>query len=138
MAKKLPSTKEQKEIELTQRKLEKIKMKCSRRRNAMLWWDFQNAYDCLMFLKTKGVSYGKAQEKLAEILDISKGQAGKMQALENKALAKIKEAIGNGEISINTAFVFTVKLDTATQQRVIAETPISEITISLVEQIANG
>lgn len=76
--------------------------------------------------KEKGVKFGKLREKIAESLNVSPAQIGKLQNIENHAVSELKEAVQNGDISISTANKIA-KLDEDEQLEIINSSELNEL-----------
>ena len=87
-----------------------------------MWKSYEVINDILREKKSAGVKFGQVQKKLAEILGISTGQAAKMQSIDKRA-DEVKEALENGELSINTAEKIA-KLDKNEQAKLAKDKPL--------------
>ena len=76
--------------------------------------------------KDKGEKFGKLREKIAEILNVSPAQVGKLQNVEKHAVPEIKEAVENGTISLSTANDIA-KLDEEEQKEIAKSDNLAEI-----------
>lgn len=76
---------------------------------------------------------GRMREKLAEALNISSAQVGKIENIKHNAVKKVKEAVANGDMSIATADSIA-KLPEEEQTEIINEKPVSEITTKEVKE----
>jgi ParB-like chromosome segregation protein Spo0J len=71
--------------------------------DAQMWKCYEIVSEILQNKKRLGEKFGKIQNKLAEILNISPAQVAKIQNIDNNASASVKEAIKKGDISIHSA-----------------------------------
>jgi ParB family chromosome partitioning protein len=86
-------------------------------------------------LKREGVKFdGRAREHIARVLNISTGQAGKIENVKNNAIAEIKEAVDNGMISISTANE-VASLTKDEQKKLIENKPPEKISVKEVKKI---
>lgn len=76
--------------------------------------------------KEKGIKFGKLREKIAESLNVSPAQIGKLQNIENHAVSELKEAVQNGNICISTANKIA-KLDEDEQLEIINSSELTEL-----------
>ena len=76
--------------------------------------------------KDKGEKFGKLREMIAEILNVSPAQVGKLQNVEKHAVPEIKEAVENGTISLSTANDIA-KLDEEEQKEIAKSDNLAEI-----------
>lgn len=77
---------------------------------------------------------GRVREIIANTLQVSPAQVGKIENIRNNAIAEVDEAVKNGEMSISTANE-VAKLSPDKQQELIKSAPTSEITHKAVKDI---
>lgn len=78
-------------------------------------------------LKSDGVKIkGRLRDKVAEALNVSSAQVGKIENIKHNAVDEVKEAVKNGDMTIATADSIA-KLDIDEQTEIIAQKPIKEI-----------
>ena len=80
---------------------------------------------------------GRVREIIANTLQVSPAQVGKIENIRNNAIAEVDEAVKNGEMSISTANE-VAKLSPDKQQELIKSAPTSEITQKAVKEIQNS
>ena len=68
--------------------------------------------------KAKGEKFGKTREKLAEVLNVSSSQVGKMQNVSRHALDEVKNAVLKGDMSLSAANE-VARLDKSSQKKII-------------------
>ena len=71
--------------------------------DAEMWKSYEVANEVLQNKKKLGEKFGKVRDNLAEILGVSKGKVAQMENIAHNADEETREAIKNGELSINTA-----------------------------------
>lgn len=76
---------------------------------------------------------GRMREKLAEALNISSAQVGKIENIKHNAVEEVKEAVANGDMKITTADEIA-KLPEDEQVEIIKEKPVAEITTKEVKE----
>ena len=76
---------------------------------------------------------GRMREKLAEALNVSSAQVGKIENIKHNAVEEVKEAVANGDMKITTADEIA-KLPEDEQVEIITEKPVSEITTKDVKE----
>ena len=76
---------------------------------------------------------GRMREKLAEALNVSSAQVGKIENIKHNAVEEVKEAVANGDMKITTADEIA-KLPENEQVEIITEKPVSEITTKDVKE----
>jgi ParB family chromosome partitioning protein len=69
---------------------------------------------------------GRLREKISETLKVSPSQIGKLENIENNAIAEVKEAVEKGYVSISTANEIA-KLPESEQETLIKSKPANEI-----------
>jgi len=95
--------------------------------NSQLWKCYEILNEMFQRKKDLGEKFGRVQTRIAEMLNVSQGQVSKMQIIDKKAIPEIKEAIKNGEISINTAEPIANHLNEDEQKKLIKDKPLSEV-----------
>ena len=68
-----------------------------------MWKSYEIVDRILKNKKSAGEKFGRIRDKLAECLGVSASQVKKIQNIDNNAIEPVKNAIENGELSINTA-----------------------------------
>ena len=91
-----------------------------------LWQSYEQLNTILQRKKEAGERFGRVRETIAQILGISPSQVGKLQNVERNAIEPVKEAVANGEMSINTANAIA-QLDEERQEE-LAAGDLSEVT----------
>lgn len=76
---------------------------------------------------------GRMREKLAEALNVSSAQVGKIENIKHNAVEEVKEAVANGDMKITTADEIA-KLPEDEQVEIITEKPVNEITTKDVKE----
>lgn len=76
---------------------------------------------------------GRMRDKLAEALNVSSAQVGKIENIKHNAVEEVKEAVANGDMSIATADTMA-KLSEEEQVDIINEKPVTEITTKDVKE----
>lgn len=76
---------------------------------------------------------GRMREKLAEALNISSAQVGKIENIKHNAVEEVKEAVANGDMKITTADEIA-KLPEDEQVEIIKKKPVAEITTKEVKE----
>lgn len=76
---------------------------------------------------------GRMRDKLAEALNVSSAQVGKIENIKHNAVEKVREAVANGDMSIATADTIA-KLPEEEQVDIITEKPVTEITTKDVKE----
>lgn len=76
---------------------------------------------------------GRMRDKLAEALNVSSAQVGKIENIKHNAVEEVKEAVANGDMSIATADTIA-KLSEEEQVDIITEKPVTEITTKDVKE----
>lgn len=90
-----------------------------------LWQSYEKLNSILQRKKEAGERFGRVRETIAQILGVSSSQVGKLQNVERNAIAPVREAVANGEISISTANVIA-QLEEE-QQEELAACDLSEV-----------
>lgn len=95
---------------------------------------YETLKETLEQLKINGIKVkGRLREKVAEMLNVSPAQVGKIENIKHNALDEIKEAVENGDMSISTADTIA-KLPKKEQVNIITEKPLTEITSKDVKE----
>lgn len=90
--------------------------------------------ETLEHLKADGIKVrGRLRDKVAEALNVSPAQVGKIENIKHNAVDEVKEAVETGDMTIATADSIA-KLPKEEQEEIIAEKPISEITTKDINQ----
>ena len=76
---------------------------------------------------------GRMRDKLAEALNVSSAQVGKIENIKHNAVEEVREAVANGDMSIATADTIA-KLSEEEQVNIITEKPVTEITTKDVKE----
>lgn len=85
-------------------------------------------------LKSDGIKIkGRMRDKLAEALNVSSAQVGKIENIKHNAVEEVKEAVANGDMTIATADTIA-KLSEEEQVEIINEKPVAEITSKEVKE----
>lgn len=99
-----------------------------------LFKQYEILKDTLENLKHEGVKIkGRLREKVAEMLNVSPAQVGKIENIKHNAVPEIIEAVESGDMTIATADSIA-KLPEQEQEEIIAETPVEEITTKAVKE----
>lgn len=99
-----------------------------------LFRQYEVLKETLERLKADGVKVkGRLREKVAEALNISSAQVGKIENIKHNAVDEVKEAVKNGDMTIATADSIA-KLTVEEQTEIVAEKPVSEITTKDVKE----
>ena len=93
-----------------------------------LFKQYETLKETLERLKNDGIKIkGRLREKVAEMLNVSSAQVGKIENIKHNAVDEVKEAVESGDMSIATADSLA-KLPEQEQKELIADNDISEIT----------
>lgn len=93
-----------------------------------LFKQYETLKETLEQLKSDGIKIkGRLREKVAEMLNVSPAQVGKIENIKHNAVDEVKEAVESGDMSIATADSFA-KLPEQEQKELIADNDISKIT----------
>lgn len=99
-----------------------------------LFKQYEILKDTLENLKHEGVKVkGRLREKVAEMLNVSPAQVGKIENIKHNAVPEVIEAVESGDMTIATADCIA-KLSEQEQEKIIAETPVEEITTKAVKE----
>lgn len=104
--------------------------------DAELLQSYEKINDILQEKKSLGEKFGKTREKLAEILQVSSAQVGKMQNIERNAIEPIKEAIKDGKLTISTANEIA-KLEEEEQEKLAETANLSTVKPKEIKNIAS-
>lgn len=81
--------------------------------------EYQKLKEVFLQLEQEGKKpSGRMREKIADILNVSPAQVGKIENIEHNAAPEVKEAVQNGNVSISTANEIA-KLDEEKQKEII-------------------
>jgi ParB family chromosome partitioning protein len=111
-----------------EKKLDIVLMNVSARviSDSEMWKSYEIVNDILQKKKKLGEKFGKVQKKLSDILGISVGQVSKIQNISHNAIAEVKQALNDGDISIHTANELG-KLNPEKQKELISEKDIKNL-----------
>ena len=99
-----------------------------------LFKQYETLKETLEQLKNEGIKVkGRLREKVAEMLNVSPAQVGKIENIKHNAVDEIKEAVENGDMSIAVADSIA-KLPEQEQEELISETPVDKITTKAVKE----
>lgn len=99
-----------------------------------LFKQYEILKETLENLKHDGVKVkGRIREKVAETLNISPAQVGKIENIKHNAVPEVISAVESGEITIAIADSIA-KLDETEQDEIISEVPMAEITTKSVKE----
>lgn len=99
-----------------------------------LFKQYENLKETLENLKHEGIKIkGRLREKVAEMLNVSPAQVGKIENIKHNAVPEIIEAVESGDMTIATADSIA-KLPEQEQEEIITETPVEEITTKAVKE----
>ena len=76
---------------------------------------------------------GRLRDKVAEALNVSPAQVGKIENIKHNAVDEVKEAVKNGDMTIATADSIA-KLPEEDQAEIVTEKPVAEITTKDVKE----
>lgn len=95
--------------------------------DAELYKQYEKLKEVLDNLKSDGIKvHGRLRERVAEMLNVSPAQVGKIENIKRNAVDEIKEAVESGDMTIATADTIA-KLSKDEQTDLIADINISEI-----------
>ena len=104
--------------------------------DAELYKQYEVLKETMERLKADGVKIkGRIREKLAEALNVSPAQVGKIENIKHNAVDEVKEAVKNGDMTIATADSIA-KLPEDEQAEIVTEKPVTEITTKDVKERA--
>jgi ParB family chromosome partitioning protein len=96
-------------------------------------WKAYEILDRILKSKKKyGDKFGKVRDRIAEMLNISAAQVGKMDNIRKNATDEVKELVEKGELSIATANEIS-KLEEDEQKKILKSKPVSEIKSSEIK-----
>lgn len=99
-----------------------------------LFKQYETLKETLEQLKNEGVKVkGRLREKIAEMLNVSPAQVGKIENIKHNAVDEVKDAVENGDMSIAVANSIA-KLPEQEQEELISETPVDKITTKAVKE----
>lgn len=99
-----------------------------------LYKQYEVLKDTLERIKADGIKIkGRMREKLADALNVSAAQIGKIENIKHNAVEEVKDAVSNGDMTIATADSIA-KLPEEEQEEMIAEKPVAEITSKDVKE----
>lgn len=102
--------------------------------DAELFKQYEVLKETLERLKADGVKIkGRLRDKVAEALNVSSAQVGKIENIKHNAVEEVKEAVKNGDMTITTADSIA-KLTEEEQNEIVTEKPVSEITTKDVKE----
>ena len=93
-----------------------------------LYKQYEVLKETLERLKADGMKVkGRLRDKVAEALNVSPAQVGKIENIKHNAVNEVKEAVKNGDMTIATADSIA-KLPEEEQAEIVTEKPVAEIT----------
>lgn len=93
-----------------------------------LYKQYEVLKETLERLKADGMKVkGRLRDKVAEALNVSPAQVGKIENIKHNAVDEVKEAVKNGDMTIATADSIA-KLPEEDQAEIVTEKPVAEIT----------
>lgn len=99
-----------------------------------LYKQYEVLKETLERLKADGMKVkGRLRDKVAEALNVSPAQVGKIENIKHNAVDEIKEAVKNGDMTIATADSIA-KLPEEDQAEIVTEKPVAEITTKDVKE----
>lgn len=99
-----------------------------------LYKQYEVLKETLERLKADGMKVkGRLRDKVAEALNVSPAQVGKIENIKHNAVDEIKEAVKNGDMTIATADSIA-KLPEEEQAEIVTEKPVAEITTKDVRE----
>jgi ParB family chromosome partitioning protein len=101
-----------------------------------IWRAYEILDRILKEKKKLGDKFGRARDRIAEMLNISNGQVAKMDNIKNNAAEEVKALVGTGEMSISTANEMA-KLNRNQQREILNSKPVKEIKAIDVEKVKN-
>lgn len=106
------------------KKLDLILMNVSQRHlsDADIYKSFEELNKIFLEKKQMGEKFGKLRDKIAEILNCSTSQVGKLQNIDRYATAEVKEAVNEGKLSISTANAIA-RHDAEEQKKILKKNP---------------
>lgn len=99
-----------------------------------LYKQYEVLKETLERLKADGMKVkGRIRDKVAEALNVSSAQVGKIENIKHNAVDEVKEAVKNGDMTIATADSIA-KLPEEDQAEIVTEKPVAEITTKDVKE----
>lgn len=99
-----------------------------------LYKQYEVLKETLERLKADGMKIkGRIRDKVAEALNVSSAQVGKIENIKHNAVDEVKEAVKNGDMTIATADSIA-KLPEEDQAEIVTEKPVAEITTKDVKE----
>lgn len=99
-----------------------------------LYKQYEVLKETLERLKADGMKVkGRLRDKVAEALNVSPAQVGKIENIKHNAVDEVKEAVKNGDMTIATADSIA-KLPEEEQTEIVTEKPVAEITTKDVKE----
>lgn len=99
-----------------------------------LFKQYEVLKETLENLKQEGTKIkGRLREKVAEMLNVSPAQVGKIEHIKHNAVPEIIEAVESGDMTIATADSIS-KLTEQEQKEIVSEIPVEEITTKSVKE----
>lgn len=99
-----------------------------------LYKQYEVLKETLERLKAEGMKVkGRLRDKVAEALNVSPAQVGKIENIKHNAVDEVKEAVKNGDMTIATADSIA-KLPEEDQAEIVTEKPVAEITTKDVKE----
>ena len=99
-----------------------------------LYKQYEVLKETLERLKADGMKVkGRLRDKVAEALNVSSAQVGKIENIKHNAVDEVKEAVKNGDMTIATADSIA-KLPEEDQAEIVTEKPVDEITTKDVKE----
>ena len=99
-----------------------------------LYKQYEVLKETLERLKADGMKVkGRLRDKVAEALNVSPAQVGKIENIKHNAVDEVKEAVKNGDMTIATADSIA-KLPEEEQAEIVTEKPVAEITTKDVKE----
>ena len=99
-----------------------------------LYKQYEVLKETLERLKADGMKVkGRLRDKVAEALNVSPAQVGKIENIKHNAVDEVKEAVKNGDMTIATADSIA-KLPEEEQAEIVTEKPVTEITTKDVKE----
>ena len=102
--------------------------------DAELYKQYEVLKETLERLKADGMKVkGRLRDKVAEALNVSPAQVGKIENIKHNAVDEVKEAVKNGDMTIATADSIA-KLSEEDQAEIVTEKLVAEITTKDVKE----
>ena len=99
-----------------------------------LYKQYEVLKETLERLKADGMKVkGRIRDKVAEALNVSSAQVGKIENIKHNAVDEVKEAVKNGDMTIATADSIA-KLPEEDQAEIVTDKPVAEITTKDVKE----